>query len=94
MHYILDLNINLLSVTKLEDRGIHIATRLGGMNLVYKNQVLATATRTGGAYELDLSTEQYLHSAYATGSKIIQGRIIQGKAPQGKATQGKIIQGD
>jgi hypothetical protein len=89
VYYMPDLNINLLSAIKLEDRGILIATRPGGMNLVRENQVLATATRTGGAYKLDL-----MHSAYATGSKIIQGRIIQDKVTQGKAAQGKIIQGD
>jgi hypothetical protein len=39
-----DLNINLLSVSKLEDRGIHITTGPGKMNLVCKNQILAIAT--------------------------------------------------
>jgi hypothetical protein len=53
----LDLNINLLLVAKLEDRGIDIASSLGKMSLLRENQVLATATRTRGTYVLDLDLE-------------------------------------
>ena len=68
----LDLNINLLSVSKLEDRGIHVATRLGGMDLVHESIILATATQSGGSYTLDLDTEQCVHLVYAiTKKKII-----------------------
>jgi hypothetical protein len=74
VHFMPDLNVNLLSVLKLEDCSIHIVTRLGMMNLVHEDQVLARATRSRGSYTLDLSTESaHSESAFAvTGNKITQ----------------------
>jgi hypothetical protein len=56
------LNINLLSVSKLEDHNIFIRGRLGGIDLVLNRETISTATRTGGSYALDL----YKETAYAS----------------------------
>ena len=54
VRYLPDLNANLLSVSKLEDRGICIATAPGVLNLVRNGRPLATANRDGGAYVLQM----------------------------------------
>jgi hypothetical protein len=52
----LDLNINLLLVLKLEDRGIYIASRPGFLDLIRNGKTLATAQRNGGSYVLKLGS--------------------------------------
>jgi hypothetical protein len=62
VYYMPGLNINLLSVSKLEDHNIFIRGRPGGIDLVLNRETISTATRTGGSYALDL----YKEIAYAS----------------------------
>src|SRR5277367_2840670 len=60
-----DLNTNLLSVSKLEDRGIYIASRPGFLDLVRDGKTLATAQRNGGSYVLELGSGNRYETAFA-----------------------------
>jgi hypothetical protein len=57
VYYIPGLNINLLSISKLEDHNIFIRGRPRGIDLVLNRETISTATRTGGSYTLDLYKE-------------------------------------
>lgn len=52
-----DLNINLLSVSRLEDNEIFIRSRPGSINLTYQERIVSTAIRTRGSYALELYKE-------------------------------------
>jgi hypothetical protein len=52
--YAPDLSVNLLSVAKLEDRGVYIAGRAKRIDLIQGNEVLATAKRVRTSYILSL----------------------------------------
>jgi len=54
-----DLNANLLSVLKLEDQGIFIASWLGFVDLVRDGRILVTAHRAGNCYVLELGTKNH-----------------------------------
>jgi hypothetical protein len=63
----LDLNTNLLSVPKLEGRGISIASRPGFLGLIRNGKTLATAKRNGGLYVLELGSGNHQEeTAFAT----------------------------
>ena len=67
VRYMPDLNTNLLSVSKLEDRGISVASRPGFLDLVRNGKTLATAQRNGGAYVLELGSGNHQkETAFAT----------------------------
>jgi hypothetical protein len=73
VYFMPDLNINLLSVSALESCQVLIASRIGGMDLTCQGKKIATATRTGRSYSLDLAQDR--QSVYTfTGDKIIQDR--------------------
>ena len=55
----LDLNTNLLSVSKLKDRDISIASKPGFLDLVSNGKTLATAQRNGGSYVLELDSRNH-----------------------------------
>jgi hypothetical protein len=57
VYFILDLNINLLSIARLENYSVFIRGRPRGIDLVYNRMTIATATRTRGLYTLDLYKE-------------------------------------
>jgi gag-polypeptide of LTR copia-type len=57
VRYMPDLNVNLLSVSKLEDRDIYVASRPGFLDLVRDGKTLATAWRNGGSYVLELGSK-------------------------------------
>jgi hypothetical protein len=59
VRYMPDLNTNLLSVTKLEDRGIYVASRPGFLDLIRDSKTLATAQRNGGSYVLELGNRNH-----------------------------------
>jgi hypothetical protein len=61
--YMPDLNTNLLSVSKLEDRGIYVASRPGFLDLIRNGKTLATAQRNGGSYVLELGSGNHQKEA-------------------------------
>ena len=61
----LDLNTSLLSVSKLEDCSISVASRLGFLDLIRNSKTLATARRIGGSYVLELGTKRQNETAFA-----------------------------
>jgi hypothetical protein len=59
VRYIPDLNANLLSVSRLEDCGIFVASRPGFLDLVRDGTTIATAQRNGGSYALELGSKNH-----------------------------------
>jgi hypothetical protein len=59
VRYMPDLNINLLSVSGLEDKGICITSRPGFLDLIRDGRTLATARRNGGTYVLELGGKNH-----------------------------------
>ena len=59
VRYMPDLNTNLLSVSKLEDRGISVASRPGFLDLIRDGKTIATAQRRGGSYVLELGSRNH-----------------------------------
>jgi hypothetical protein len=57
VYFMLDLNINLLSIARLENHSVFIRGRPRGTDLVYNRMTITTATRTRGSYALDLHKE-------------------------------------
>jgi hypothetical protein len=56
-----DLNINLLSVSGLEDKGICITSRPGFLDLIRDGRTLATAWQNRGTYVLELGSKNHLN---------------------------------
>lgn len=65
----LDLNTSLLSVLKLKDRGINVASRLGFLDLIRDGKTLAIARRDRGLYVLELGTKNQQKEAAFTAAK-------------------------
>jgi hypothetical protein len=57
----LDLNINLLLVLGLKDKGICIILRLGFLNLIRDSKTLVTARQNKGTYVLKLGSKNHLN---------------------------------
>jgi hypothetical protein len=72
----LDLNTNLLSVPKLEGRGISIASRPGFLGLIRNGKTLATAKRNGGLYVLELGSGNHQETAFAANDSAITWDIL------------------
>jgi hypothetical protein len=68
VRYMPDLNTSLLSVSKLEDCGIYVNSRLGFLDLTCDGKTLATARRNGGSYVLELGTKNTETAFPAQGS--------------------------
>jgi hypothetical protein len=67
----LDFNTNLLLVSKLKDKGICVASRLGFLDLTCAGKTLATARRNGGIYVLELGSENCPKVAFTAKANVI-----------------------
>jgi hypothetical protein len=67
----LNLNTNLLSVSKLKDKGICVASRLGFLDLTYAGKTLATARRNRGIYVFKLGSENRPKVAFTAKANVI-----------------------
>jgi hypothetical protein len=75
VRYMPDLNTNLLSVTKLEDRGIYVASRPGFLDLIRNGKTLATAQRFGGSYVLELGSGNH-QTAFTAQDNILTWELL------------------
>jgi len=55
----LDLNTNLLLVSKLKDHGISVVSRLGFLDLIRNSKTIATAQQRSNVYVLELGSDNY-----------------------------------
>jgi hypothetical protein len=85
VRYMPDLNTNLLSVSKLEDRGISVASRPGFLDLIRYGKTIATAQRSGGSYVLELGSGNHQEAAFAAKD----GAAKDGSAKDNKANDNK-----
>jgi hypothetical protein len=76
VRYMPDLNTNLLSVSKLEGRGIYVASRPGFLDLIRNGKTLATVQRNGGLYVLKLGSGNHHETAFAADDKAITWDIL------------------
>jgi gag-polypeptide of LTR copia-type len=76
VRYMPDLNTNLLSVSKLEDHGISIASRPGFLDLIRNSKVIATAQRRSNVYILELGSDNQRELVFAARDSSITSDIL------------------
>jgi hypothetical protein len=70
--FIPNLNANLLSVLKLKDQGIFIASQLGFVDLVRNGRILVTAHQARNCYVLEIGTKNHPKElAFAANSRVV-----------------------